>query len=574
METRKLSVIMFTDIVGYSKKVHENEAQALRLLSEHNNILNAQIKAYKGNVIKTVGDAYLANFDSVFDAVNCAADIQKHLAERNTGAADDRIEIRIGIHVGDVIYRDNDVFGDGVNIASRIQSIADGGQVFISHDVFSITYGKLEHTYKDIGSKDLKNINRPVHVYEVLWDPARAGEATKRPPIVPRTLSPKSRVSRALAAGAVGVAALILLYVWSRSPNQFSHAPKKPTLAVVSFGDETGDENLKRVQIGKIINNAVVQKFYEFPHVQLVSPLQISKAMKELDIQKDRLAQDPGLAETIARETNGRLMVAGTLSKLGSSFILSANLNDLAKEKLLANFVLKETSEENILGSLIDSLCTKFQQRITRAFQIEESVPYKALSIGELTTPSLEAYAHFVKGNDLYKSGNFQTGVKELTLATEIDSNFALAYSLLACAYSLTKNAGDDQLSAQYFKKARKFRSRFTGISKGTLIFRGNDAWYDENLEECAKNYRLITELYPDDRDGYYYYGLYFAYLKHNDVEAIKQYRKAIELSPEWYPTYRDMAYSLDGPRNNSGLWQAICVISHPDSERRSFALL
>ena len=196
METRRLSVIMFTDMVGYSRKVHENEEQALRLLEEHNRLLEKQISAYQGNVIKTIGDAFLADFESVFNAVNCAVDIQKQLAEENARAERDSIEVRIGIHVGDVIYRDNDVFGDGVNSASRIESEAGSGQIFISHDVFSITYGKLDFDFKDIGSKELKNIDRPVHVYEVLWDPSRAGEATKLPPIVPGGTRKKSLLQR------------------------------------------------------------------------------------------------------------------------------------------------------------------------------------------------------------------------------------------------------------------------------------------------------------------------------------------------------------------------------------------
>ncbi|MBL7958823.1 adenylate/guanylate cyclase domain-containing protein, partial [bacterium] len=114
MEARKLSVIMFTDMVGYSKKVQENEDHALALLNEHNKILEEKIQSYKGNIIKTIGDAFLADFDSVFNAVNCAVDIQQKLTERDRLVDPyDRVSVRIGIHVGDVIYRDQDVFGDG-----------------------------------------------------------------------------------------------------------------------------------------------------------------------------------------------------------------------------------------------------------------------------------------------------------------------------------------------------------------------------------------------------------------------------------------------------------------------------
>jgi tetratricopeptide (TPR) repeat protein len=249
-------------------------------------------------------------------------------------------------------------------------------------------------------------------------------------------------------------------------------------------------------------------------------------------------------------------MIAGSVSKLGGRFILAAELNDLAHENpLLAKFRLNAASEEDILNTMIDSLCGMFQTRIKDAFGIKETTPYLDLSIGDLTTNSLQAYGHFIKGNQLYKSGDFPSGIAEMTHATEIDPNFALSYSMIACAFSFIKTPQADSLSWEYFKKARQFKDQFKGISKETLIFRGNDAWYDAYnddpdsakvyREKCGNSYKLITELYPDDRDGYYYYGLYFRYLEKNETAAQEQLRKAVELSPEWFPTYRDLAYSV-----------------------------
>jgi adenylate cyclase len=547
METRKLAVIMFTDMVGYSQKVSADEEQALQLLGEHNRILEAQISAYKGRVIKTIGDAFLADFDSVFNAVNCAVDVQKQLAQRNAQAPPaGRIEVRIGIHVGDVIYRDQDVFGDGVNIANRLESIAGKGQVFISHDVFSIAFGKLKHPFKDIGSKELKNIALPVHVYEVLWDPARAREATRLPPIVPRSLARRRRLPQLL----VGAALLVLLALGAAvflGPARHSPTGKtarhRPTLAIVAFSDETGDERLHQVQIGKIIADALVQKFYEFPHVQLVSPLRVMKVKNELGLQDEQVGRDLSLVEQIAGQTGGRLAISGALKKLGSTFILSADLNDFEQDQLLATSVVQEDSEAKILGALVDSLCAKFQQKIAEMFQIKAGGVDQFISVGELTTTSLEAYAHFVKGYELYASGVFHPGIDEMIRATQIDSNFALAYSLISCAYSFNKE--EEPEGGKYFRRALQLKDRFTGVSKEALIFRGNLGWTENDPEVCEKNYRLITELYPDDREGYYYYGLYLAYLKGEHEQAIAQYEKAIELSPGYFPIYRDLAYSL-----------------------------
>ena len=547
METRRLAVIMFTDMVGYSQKVSADEEQALQLLSEHNAVLETQISAYKGRVIKTIGDAFLADFDSVFNAVNCAVDVQKQLAQRNAQVpSEKRIEVRIGIHVGDVIYRDQDVFGDGVNIANRLEGLAGKGQIFISHDVFSIAFGKLKHPFKDVGSKDLKNISLPVHVYEVLWDPARAREATPFPAIVPRALARRSRLAKLL----IGPIALVLLalgaVVFFKSPQKSlleKTARHRPTLTIVAFSDETGDERLRQVQIGKILSDALVQKFYEFPHVQLVSPLRVMKVKNELGVQEGQVGRDLSLVEEIAGRTGGRLAISGTLKKLGDTFILSADLNDFEQDRLLATSVVQEDSEAKILGPLVDSLSAKFQQKIAEVFQIKTGGVDRFVSIGELTTTSLEAYAHFVKGYELYHSGVFHLGIDEMIRATQIDSNFALAYSLISCAYSFNKE--EEPEGGKYFRRALQLRDRFAGASKEALIFRGNLGWAENKPEECEKNYRLITELYPDDREGYYYYGLYLAYLKGEHERAIEQYEKAIELSPGYFPIYRDLAYSL-----------------------------
>lgn len=550
MESRKLAVIMFTDMVGYSKKVHADEVQALKLLTRHNEILAGQIAAYQGNVIKTIGDAFFADFDSVFSAVNCAIDIQKKLVEENADyAADEQMQVRIGIHVGDVIYRDDDIFGDGVNIASRIESEAGAGQIFISSDVFSITYGKLDYNYKDIGNRELKNIDRPIHLYEVLWDPARADEAMEETPVVPYA-SPQAAGRRrgpilAMALSmSLGLVAVIMTWPWSPwgTPPGEAVDSGRPSLAVISFNDATGDARLAGVQIGKIIGSAVEQKFYEYSHVRLVSPLFVSRAKRELGYGDAELAADPSLAEQVARKANGSLLVAGSLSKLGNQYILSAELSDLRGEQidLLSSFRLSAASEDEIIGVMIDSLCAKFQGRIADELGIRDTKDITP--IGELTTTSLDAYGHFIRGYELFRSGDLLPGFAELEKATQIDPEFALAYSEATCALSFAK---EDSLYDVFYQQAARFKDSFKGNSKEALIFRGNMAWGGNDKENIGKSYRLITEMYPDDRDGYIYYGLYWHYIEEQYIKAIEQYNLAIKLSPDYFPPYRDKAYAL-----------------------------
>lgn len=531
MESRRLSVILFTDMVGYSAKVQADETRALALLQEHNRILQDQVDAHRGRTIKTIGDAFLVDFGSVLDAVNCAVSIQQALRARNSNDPAERIDVRIGIHVGDVLYRNEDVFGDGVNIASRIQAIAGAGQIFISHDIYSIALGKLSYQFHDHGVRPLKNISRPIHIYEVLWHEGQSGT----PPSVAR---PHSTARRLILAGVVAVAGVIatLMLINPRGASTAS----RPTLAIVAFADETGDERMARMHIGRVLTDALTQKFYEFPLTQLISPLRIARTIRESDVSEEELAGNSAGVENVARSLDAQLMLNGSLKRIGATFILSADLNDIAEEKLLASYSVKAESEEAILGPLVDSLALKFQMKIRDTYGKSNEEFAQVPPISELTTSSLEAYSHLIEGWKLTATGYHKEGIQELIRATEIDTEFALAYSLTACAASFDKN---DSLADVYAAKAGRFRHRFTGISKEALIFRGNLAWLEGKPDEAEKTYRLITELYPDDRDGYVYLGDCLAYLKRDYAQAYDVLQKARSFSPEYWPITRDLAF-------------------------------
>jgi adenylate cyclase len=370
-EKRKLAVIMFTDMVGYSKKMQQDEDQAFRLLGEHNDILDLQIRSYNGKVIKTIGDAFMVEFDSVFNAVNCAVDIQKRLAARNEHIdPTEIIEVRIGIHVGDVMYKDKDVFGDGVNIASRIESIAGPRQIYISVDVYSISLGKLTYEFKDIGVQELKNISRPVHVYEVLWDERRMHEAAVKPV---KSFKPSRRL---ITIGVAALAGLIVVVVVLVSV--FRKGAEKPTLVIVPFSDQTGDRSLEQVQIGKTIADAATQKFSNWSKVSLISPILLSKKLKDRNVSEDSVAADANLAADITRSLDGRLLITGNIKKLGKIYILTANLNDLKDNTLLESFVVRQEAGRNILGTPVDNMAEKFKVKITQMLKPKTDSPKPA----------------------------------------------------------------------------------------------------------------------------------------------------------------------------------------------------
>jgi class 3 adenylate cyclase len=182
-EQRKLAAIMFTDIVGYSALAQKNEALALKLLEEHRQLLRTLFRKHEGTEIKTIGDAFLVEFTSTLEAICCAAEIQEALKDYDAAASGQsvKIQIRIGLHMGDVVYRENDVFGDGVNIASRIEPLAKPGGICLSQQVYDQVHNKFAGKFIKLGAVTLKNIQTPLNVYRLLlpWEKGRSAFANQ-----------------------------------------------------------------------------------------------------------------------------------------------------------------------------------------------------------------------------------------------------------------------------------------------------------------------------------------------------------------------------------------------------------
>src|SRR6516165_5173176 len=188
---RRLVAVFAADVEGYSRLMGADEVGTLKGLTERRAILDGLIGNHGGRIANTAGDSVLAEFGSAVDAVQCAVDSQKALAEANSGiAADRRISFRIGIHVGDVMVRGGDLFGDGVNIAARLQSIAEPGGVCVSSTTYEQVRKVLPITFADLGAQHVKNIQEPIKAYQVGAPgktreaaPARVGEAESPPPL-------------------------------------------------------------------------------------------------------------------------------------------------------------------------------------------------------------------------------------------------------------------------------------------------------------------------------------------------------------------------------------------------------
>ncbi len=245
---RRLAAILAADVVGYSRLMGENEASTFEALKAHRKeLIDPKIAANNGRIVKLMGDGVLVEFASVVDAVRCAVDIQREMPNRNADVPNDRrIQFRIGINLGDVIIDGEDIYGDGVNVAARLEGLADPGAVFISRTVFNHVTGKVELGFENLGKHKVKNITDPVHVYRVLIGSDDAGKLIGRAK-PPSTLWKRPAIAAGFAFLVAIAAVAIWLRPWAPAVEQASVAemafplPDKPSIAVLPFANMSDD---------------------------------------------------------------------------------------------------------------------------------------------------------------------------------------------------------------------------------------------------------------------------------------------------------------------------------------------
>jgi len=178
---RKLTAILSADVKGYSRLMQEDEESTVRTITAYRKVMTDHIQRHEGRVVDAKGDNVLAEFPSIVDAVRCGVDVQKELKEKNDELPKDkRMEFRIGINLGDVIEEGDTIYGDGVNIAARLEGLSEGGGICISGTAFDQIGKKLALGYEFLGERTVKNIEKPVRVYKVLMEPEYAGKVIGR----------------------------------------------------------------------------------------------------------------------------------------------------------------------------------------------------------------------------------------------------------------------------------------------------------------------------------------------------------------------------------------------------------
>ena len=513
---------MFTDMVGYSQLMQKNEAAALKLLEKQWEIVEPILQEFGGKRIKTIGDAFYTQFHSVLKALNCALAVQSRLSRYNaTRHFEKHINLRIGIHLGDVEIKDGDAYGDGVNIAARIEPLAEPGGIAITEDVHRQVVNKVDHSFKPLGKPTLKNIQQRFEVYRVIlpWqdrrkkqDPNFTAENDRRRQSRIRGKQPKvvrqkqQNTNRPFIYG--GLIVIVIMAAVFLYRNSLSNVNKEQgrSIAVLPFENMTSGTSSDYFSDG--ITEDIISKLSEINDLRVIartSVLQYKETTKSvLDIANE-LAVNTILEGSIRRIDN-KVRVVAQLIDIRTDDHLWAGTYDRNLDDIFA-----------VQSDIARNIATALKSKLTAS---EEK------NISDNPTVNTKAYEHYREGLTKYYTysfDGFNDAIKNYNKALNIDPNYALVYAELANAYGQLFIINQEQ---QYLEKG------FSSVNKALTI--------QTDLAEAYKAKALLE------------------YAQSNGMKSLENNIRATELKPGYYDAIANVGntYTELGDLSEALRWQ------------------
>ena len=523
---RRLAAVLFADVVGYGRHSQRDEEGTRALFqADLHGLFEPRIAAHHGRLVKTIGDAVLAEFQSVVDAVRCAIEIQRAKASCvPQGPADHILVYRISINLGDVIVEGDDIHGDGVNIGERLQTVAEPGGVVISGTTYDHVEQKLDIGFEYLGEKKLKNVDKPVRVYSLLIDTARSRRA------VWRNGASGLRMRSAMALGillaiAAGAAAWWQPWAPRIEAASLSHMalplPDKPSVAVLPFAnmsDEPGQEHLSDG-----ITDDLITALSQVSGLFIISR-NSTFVFKGKNVPPRQVSEELGV----------RYVLEGSVQRAGDRLRINAQLIDA----LEGGHVWADRYD----GSLTDvfALQDRVARSITDALSVRLTDAEKqALRQQETAVP--EAYEEFLRGwlhirRDTPE--DYRQGISHLETAAKLDPKYGRAHAALAWAYleayrrTWAFGLGLSQSQARqaawrHLAEARKHPTTLYLQAEGFL------SWVDGALSDALAQLKEAIAADPGDALSYVYMGAALIALG-RPAEAVQFIRTAMRLEPRY----------------------------------------
>ena len=533
---RKLAAILSADVEGYSRLMGDDEVATVRAITEYRAVIASMVAARGGRVVDAPGDNVLAEFASVVDAVQSAVDIQRELGSRNAALPPTRrMRFRIGINLGDVIVEGDRLYGDGVNIAARLESLADGGGICLSGTAYDQIEGKLPFGYEFKGEHSVKNITRPVRVYRLHLDPSAAP-------------GPRARArSRLLKPVAAAVAILVLLgaagwvgWRWLRPPESAGlPLPDRPSVAVLPFS------NLSQDPSQEYFSDGVTE--------DLITGL--SKVSGLFVIARNSVFTYKGKAvkvRDVGRDLGVRYVLEGGVQRSGSRVRITAQLVDATTGYHI--WAERYDREVNDIFALQDEVT----QRIVSAMAVKLTEAEKR-RLGRPPTGNPEAYDLVLRGHEerrlTTRAGNAEAR-RLFVKALDLDPNYAAAYLGLAWTH-LQSWQFMWSTDREGLERARELAERAIALNESLVgahhVLGQIYLWMKQHDRAIAEAQQAVA-LAPNDADGYETLAETLCWSGRPE-ECIQAIRHAMRLNPH-YPYFYDWTlghgYYLTGQRQQA----------------------
>jgi adenylate cyclase len=509
---RRLAAILSADVHGYSRMMAEDEVATVEAIRSVRLLIGEQVSRHHGRVVDSPGDNLLAEFSSAVDAVRCAVEIQHDLAKRNLQLPTARqMEFRIGIHVGEVISKEASIYGDGVNIAARLEALARPGGVCVSGTVHDHIRDKLGIVFDDLGEQQVKNIARPVHVWRVRMEKAQA------------PADGPSRIRQATSVlGVVTAVVLLILGAWKFFPPEPARHPPAAnrsirSIAVLPLENLSGDPSQEYFADG--MTEELITDLAQISALSVISRTSVMK------FKGEHRASLPEIAKVL----NVDAIVEGSVLRVGGKVRITTQLIDATADRHIWAKSYERDSRDVL--ALQDELASA----IAREINVELTPPEQArLATSRIVNP--QAHDAYLRGRyflNSFSEEHVQKAIEEFELAVKIDPNFALAYIGLADAYNIGEDwyypANDVMPKAK--AAAQKALQLDDSIAEahtalGIALFE-----YDYNLPAGEREVQRAIALNQNSAGAHNWYGFMLMIERRLD-QSLAEMNRSSELDP------------------------------------------
>jgi len=464
---------MFTDMVGYTLLGQRNESLSIALVEEQRKLIRPILNKHNGREVKTIGDAFLVEFPSALDATRCAYDIQRATREFNISLPEERrVHLRIGVHLGDVLESQGDISGDAVNVASRIEHLAEDGGVCLTRQVYDHIQNKFDLPLKSLGPKSLKNVDTPIEVYRMRmpWDEDRASQPTQL---------------------------------------------NKLRIAVLPFANmspDLGDEYFADGMTEELIDR--LSQVRELRVIARTSVMGYKK--KEMKVSE------------IAKELAIGTLVEGSIRKAGNKIRITVQLVDTETEEHLWSSRYDKDLDD------VFAIQSEISERVTNELRVRLLDSEKRL-LERRPTENTDAYMLYLKGRYYWSERtkpSLEKGIAYLQKALQADPNLAVAYSDLADVHVIMADYGIMR-GPEAYAKVREYATKALEVDPSLSqphAALGTEHERSFRWAEAENEYKLAIKLNPNNATAHHWYALHLSFKRKEN--AMQEWRKAKELDP------------------------------------------